>query len=395
MTQGDNMKYRHTAILVATAAMTLASASIQAEEVKLPKQLSWTAYGTTSSGYAQGIGIGQMLNEKYGSDLRIIPGKNDVSRMVPLRSGQSDICACGAAAVFAQEGSLMFGTKKWGPMKILNLFNNLGTNGQQLVGAGDAGIKTAADLKGKRVTFVKGAPALNLNAEAALAFAGLTWDDVEKVTVPGWKQSAEAVINGQADATWGSTVSSAYNQLAASPRGLYWINFPHSDAEGWARAKKVAPHWAQSVIESAVDIESNESGGKSYEGNNYPYPIYVATANIDDATAYGLTKAVMENYEAIKDSGPGMNGYQLSRQPLMWAFPYHPASIKYYKEKGVWTADHDAYNDGLLKRQDVLAKAWASMDMSLDDDAFSKAWQKARAEALDAAGLDVPFRSWE
>ncbi|MFK7962415.1 MAG: TAXI family TRAP transporter solute-binding subunit [Burkholderiaceae bacterium] len=388
------MKYRHTAIMAAAAAMTLASASIQAEEVKLPKQLSWTAYGTTSSGYAQGIGIGQMLNEKYGSNLRIIPGKNDVSRMVPLRSGQTSICACGAAAVFAQEGALMFGTKKWGPMKIQNLFNNLGTNGQQLVVAGDAGIKTVADLKGKRVTYVKGAPALNLNAEAALAFAGLTWDDVEKVTVPGWKQSAEAVINGQADATWGSTVSSAYNQLAASPRGLYWVNFPHSDKEGWARAKAVAPHWSQSLIESAVDMESNESGGKSYEGNNYPYPIYVATAKIDDDTAYGLTKAVMENYDAIKDSGPGMNGYQLSRQPLKWAFPYHPAAIKYYKEKGVWTADHDAHNEGLLKRQEILATAWESVDKGLDDEAFSKAWQKARADALDAAGLDVPFRSW-
>lgn len=388
------MNYRHTAILAAAAAMTLASASIQAEEVKLPKQLSWTAYGTTSSGYAQGIGIGQMLNEKYDSNLRIIPGKNDVSRMVPLRTGQTDICACGSAAIFAQEGSLMFGTKKWGPMKILNLFNNLGTNGQQLVAAGDAGIKTAADLKGKRVTWVKGGPALNLNTEAALAFAGLTWDDVEKVTVPGWKQSAEAVINGQADATWGSTVSSAYNQLAASPRGLFWINFPHSDKEGWARAKKVAPHWSQVVVETAIDIESNESGGKTFEGSNYPYPIYVATSKIDEATAYGLTKAVMENYEAIKDSGPSMNGYQLSRQPLKWAFPFHPAAIKYYKEKTVWTAEHDAYNDGLLKRQEVLATAWASMDMSMEDDAFSKAWQKARADALDAAGLDVPFRSW-
>mgnify|MGYP000406447072 CR=1 FL=1 len=173
------------------------------------------------------------------------------------------------------------------------------------------------------------------------------------------------------------------------------MNFPHSDSEAWARSKKIAPHWSQSVVESAVEIESNESGGKSYEGNNYPYPIYVSTPKIDDATAYGLTKAVMENYEAIKDSGPGMNGYQLSRQPRKWDFPYHPAAVKYYKEKGVWTADHDTYNDGLLKRQEVLATAWASMDMDLADDAFSKVWQKVRADALDAAGLDVPFRTWE
>ncbi len=143
-----------SSIAATAVAVALTSFAASAEDVKLPNQLSWTAYGTKSSGYAQGVGIGQMLKKNYGTALRIIPGKNDVSRMVPLRSGQSEICACGAAAVFAQEGALMFGSKKWGPMPLLNLFNNLGSNGQQLVVACDSGIKTAADLKGKRVTFV-------------------------------------------------------------------------------------------------------------------------------------------------------------------------------------------------------------------------------------------------
>ena len=30
----------------------------------LPKNIAWTAYGTTSSGYAQSVGIGQMLKKK-------------------------------------------------------------------------------------------------------------------------------------------------------------------------------------------------------------------------------------------------------------------------------------------------------------------------------------------
>ena len=36
-------------------------------------------------------------------------------------------------------------------------------------------------LKGMRVAWVKGSPALNVNNQAYLAFGGLTWDDVEKV----------------------------------------------------------------------------------------------------------------------------------------------------------------------------------------------------------------------
>ena len=216
---------KHTRTIGLAAVLAVAGTSFaSAADVKLPPQISWTAYGTTSSGYAQSIGIGQMLTKKYGTALRVIPGKNDVSRQVPLRENQTPLCACGSAAYFSQEGVMMFGTKAWGPQRIFNLFNNIGDNGQQGVVAGDAGVKTIKDIKGKRVTWVRGAPALNVNMTAFLAFAGLTWDDVQRVDVPGWGQSMQAIINGQADVAWGSTVSSVYNQLAASPRGLYFVD---------------------------------------------------------------------------------------------------------------------------------------------------------------------------
>lgn len=384
---------KHTRTIGLAAVLAVAGTSFaSAADVKLPPQISWTAYGTTSSGYAQSIGIGQMLTKKYGTALRVIPGKNDVSRQVPLRENQTPLCACGSAAYFSQEGVMMFGTKAWGPQRIFNLFNNIGDNGQQGVVAGDAGVKTIKDIKGKRVTWVRGAPALNVNMTAFLAFAGLTWDDVQRVDVPGWGQSMQAIINGQADVAWGSTVSSVYNQLAASPRGLYFVAMPHSDKEAWARATAINPLWAPQMVSVGVNVEANEQGKVPYEGNNFPYPLFISTDKASDELAYGLTKAVMENYEEIKDSGPSMSGYQLSKQNLKFVMPYHPGAIAYYKEKGVWTAEHDAHNQSLVKRQDVLAEAWSKMDKNLADDAFEAAWKKARAEALDAAGLSVPFR---
>jgi TRAP transporter TAXI family solute receptor len=255
--------------------------------------------------------------------------------------------------------------------------------------AADANIKTPADLKGKRVTWVKGADALNQNATAMLAFGGLTWNDVVKVEVPGWGQSIQAVINGQADAAHGSTISSAYAQLAASPRGLYFPPLPHKDKAAWERALAVAPWWAPSMITAMTKGAKNEG---PFEGSNYPYPIFVATKDIGDDLAYGLTKAVMENYESFKENGPGMDGYQLSNQNLAYVFPYHAAAVKYYKEKGVWTAEHDKHNEALLKRQDVLAAAWKSMQAkNVPDDQFTAEWMKTRAAALKAAGMPVVF----
>jgi len=374
--------------IVAGAAMMFAGAAL-AQDAKLPKEISWTAYESGSSGYAQSVGIGNMLKKRYGVDLRIIPGKNDVSRMTPLRIGQSKLCACGIAAYFAQEGVLMFAEKTWGPQQLYNLFNNNGRNGQQAAVSVASGIKVPADLKGKRVTFVKGAPALNQNMEAFLAFGDLTWNDVVKVEVPGWGQSVDAVINGQADAVWGSTVSSKYAQLVASPEGLYFPPLPHDDKAAWERAHKIAPWWVPSSVQSVVP---GYKGAVPYQGSNYPYPIFVSTHDAPDALAYGLTKAVMDNYADIKEAGPSMDGYQLSSQNLNFVFPYHPAAIKYYKEKGLWTPEHEAHNAKLLKRQDVLAAAWKEMKgKSVADDQFAKEWMKVRAAALTKAGMPVVF----
>jgi TRAP transporter TAXI family solute receptor len=375
--------------VVAISFSAMAAGPALAADVNLPRELSWTAYESGSSGYSQSVGIGNMLKGKHNVDLRIIPGKNDVSRMTPLKLGQSKLCACGIASYFAQEGVLMFAEKSWGPQRLYNLFNNNGKNGQQVAVSAASGIKVAADMKGKRVTFVKGAPALNQNMEAFLAFGGLTWADVQKIEVPGWGQSVDAVINGQADAVWGSTVSSKYAQLVASPQGLHFPPLPHADKAAWERAHKIAPWWIPSKVETVVP---GYKGELPYEGSNFPYPLFVSTNDAPDDLAYGLTKAVMENYDAIKESGPSMDGYQLEAQKLAFVFPYHPAAVKYYKERGVWTAELETHNANLVKRQDVLAAAWKEMSStSVADDKFAEEWMKVRAAALTKAGMPVVF----
>ncbi|MFV0294748.1 MAG: TAXI family TRAP transporter solute-binding subunit [Hyphomicrobiaceae bacterium] len=383
------------ALRLLPAALLVVPGAALAADVKLPSNIAWTAYGTTSSGYAQSVGLGQMLKNKYNVDLRIIPGKNDVSRMAPLKAKQAQICACGIASYFNQEGALMFAERAWGPAELYNLFNNIGRNGQQAMVAADVGVKSLSDLKGKRVTWVKGAPALNINMTAALAFGGLTWNDVQKIEVPGWKQSIDAVINGQADSAWGSTISSAYGQLAASPRGLYFPPVPHADAEGWKRAHAIAPWWQKKTVEQytkGAKISGDRTEG-TYEGATFPYPLFVTTKDASEDLAYGLTKAVMEDYESYKDNGPGMDGYQLSNQSFSFVFPYHPGAIKYYKEKGVWTAEAEAHNAKLLERGKVLHAAWAEfLKKKVGKATFSEEWMKARAAALEKVGMDPVFR---
>ncbi len=355
----------------------------------VPKKTAWTAYGTTSSGYAQAVAIGNMLKKHYGTNLRVIPGKNDISRMAPLRDKKAGYCACGIAAYFGQEGVFIFADKNWGPQPIRVLMTNIGSFGLSLATAKDANVKTMADMKGKRVSWVQGAPALNWNVAAQLSFAGLTWDDVEKVKVSGFAASFDAIINGQSDAAFSSTVSPSPKKLAASPRGLRWVPVPHNDSEGWKRMSAAAPVYGKVKAKIGSEIDKQNPPHLS----NYPYPILVANDSQDAGEVYAIVKAMVEHYDDYKNAAKGALGWKLANQNMQWAMPYHDGAVKYYKEAGTWTAAAQKHQDMLLGRQEVIKKAWDAMSgkdsMSKED--LKAAWGKARVAALKAAGLDPIF----
>jgi len=368
----------------------------RAADPKLPKQISWTAYGTTSSGYANGVAIGNVLKKVYDTEVRLVPGKNDISRMIPVEKGKVDLCACGMAAVLAMEGAYDFGKKRWGPQRLFNLFNNAkGKNGTTLALANDIGIKSAADLRGKRMAWVRGAPALNVNLAGFLAYGGLTWDDVEKVEFPGWKQANDGVINGLADAVIVSTVSPHLQRLAASPRGNIHPAVPHGDKEAWARMRAAAPWAVPRKVSVGINLESNtqQEGKVPFDGFGFPYPSYVTYGDRSNDFVYALTKAVVSNHEKITATLKNADGYGIDRQLFDWAIPYHPGAIRYYKEVGAWTPAAEAHNAALLKRQDVLAAAWTKViALDLDDEAHKAKWQEIRVAALEAAGMTAPFK---
>ena len=81
----------HRLLIAALPLSLLGTAVSYASEVQLPSTMAWTAYGTNSSGYAQAVAIGNMLQNKYDSSVRILPGDNDVSRMTPLKQGRVDL----------------------------------------------------------------------------------------------------------------------------------------------------------------------------------------------------------------------------------------------------------------------------------------------------------------
>jgi len=380
----------HRAAALAAALLVAGAASAQ---VKLPPTISWSAYDVGSGGYNQAVAIGNALKQKYNVSLRVLPGKNDVSRNLPIREGQVQFSANGVGGAYlAQEGVFEFGAPSWGPQPIRGLMLNTSDQVLTVVAAGDAGVRTIADLKGKRVAWVIGSPALNQNITAMLAFAGLTWDDVRKVEFGGFGAAMDGIINNQVDAAFTSSISGKAYQIAKSPRGLVYPVISHKDKAGWARMNAVAPFFFPFMGTEGAELSKD----KPAESATYPYPILMTYASQDADLVYNMTKAMVETYDMYKGAAPGNAGWAVERQNFAWVIPFHDAAIRFWKEMGQWKPEHQAHNDKLLQRQKVLAAAWAEVKKGshADDKAFVQAWQKTRAAALTKAGFDPVTTSW-
>jgi TRAP transporter TAXI family solute receptor len=263
-------------------------------------------------------------------------------------------------------------------------------NGLSLGVAKDTGVKEMKDLKGKRIGFVVGSPALNQNALAVIAFANLTRNDIKIVEFASYGAMWKGVLNNDVDAAFASTISAQNKEVETSPRGLVWPPLPSKDTAGWERLKKVAPYFTPYTATCGSGI----SAAAPIEMGTYPYPIFTSYASQADDVIYGIVKAMIKDFDAYKDGAPGATGLALDRQTLQWVVPIHPAAVKAIKEAGKWTDQDEAHNQGLLKRQQVLADAWAAfLKSNPPDDAaqFRPVWMKARGEALSKAGLPVGF----
>jgi TRAP transporter TAXI family solute receptor len=377
----------------AAAVITLFLALPASAQVTLPSTLAWSAYDVGSGGYNQSVAIGNALKQKYNVSLRVLPGKNDVSRNLPLREQKVQFSANGIGGSYlAQEGLYEFGAKEWGPQPVRALMLNISDQLLSIVAAKDTGVKTIADLKGKRVAWVIGAPSLNQNITAILAFAGLTWNDVQKVEFGGFGAAMDGVINNQVDAAFSSSISGKAYQIAKSPRGLVYPVISHADKAGWARLQKVAPFYIPFMGTEGADLSKD----KPAESAAYPYPVLMAYAKQNAGLVYAMTRAMADTFDMYKGAAPGNAGWDVKRQNFAWVIPYHDGAIRYWKETGLWKAEHQAHNDKLIERQKVLATAWARVTKGTpaDDKAFAQAWMKARADALIKAGFEPVVTSW-
>ncbi len=211
---------------------------------------------------------------------------------------------------------------------------------------GKSPVKKIADLKGKTIAagFAK-APAVQLQTTAVLANAGLTWDDVKLLPVAGPGDSAKAVMEGKADAAGSMTVGMPdLTDLNAKTGGTLLTFDPSPEAK--AKALKVYPDGMLNLVKGGI------WAGVPKDTWLLRYEIYVvAHKDFPEDAAYQIIKAMWE-YK-------GLPSYHLKFAewtPETFASknlttPYHPGSVKFLKEKKLWSKELEAKQKELLAQK--------------------------------------------
>lgn len=359
------------------------AASAQTALPNLASTMIWSTYDVGSTGYVEASAIADAFGKKFGSRVRLQPSGSAIGRVKPLTDGRVSHAWLANELFFSVEGLHEYCAADWGPQNLRTLMGR--TNAFSVVATKVSGIKEPKDLKGKRFAIARANSSVNIKVEPILAFAGLTWDDVELVEFPSYGATMKGLIEGKADCAGVAPAAATLRELEASPNGIGWVALDPSNKEGWARAQKAVPF--VEPFQETIGAGLSKDNPVWMMGYRYPMITVSADASVDEV--YAMTRAVAETFDGYKDASPVMARWEAAKAgtpPMDAAF--HDGAIKYLKEAGIWKPEHQTWQDASLNRHAKLQAAWADMmakdsaAKSADPEALQKIWYPIRADVL-------------
>jgi hypothetical protein len=240
-----------------------------------------------------------------------------------LESGfsQSDV------ATWAQTGTGVFEGKP--KVAELRLIANLYPESVHVVVKKDSGIKSIADLKGKRVALDEPGSGTLINARLILAAYGVKESDIKAEFIKP-NQAADKMKDGALDAFFfvGGAPAGAISELASSGGGIALLPIDGPQAEGLRMA---SPFFAPDTIPggSYKDVAGVATLAVGAQ--------WVTSTKADTETVYQITKALYSDatQKALAAGHPKGKLITVQNAVKGAGIPFHPGAERYYREAGV------------------------------------------------------------
>ncbi|HJV95727.1 MAG TPA: TAXI family TRAP transporter solute-binding subunit [Albitalea sp.] len=308
------------ALAVAAVALGLVAAAHAAEFINV------LTGGTSGVYYPMGVALSQVFGRAMPDVKASVQAtKASGENLNLLQAGRGEIAfTLGDALSDAWKGDAESGFAT--PLKKLRGLAGIYPNYIQIVASADSGIKTLADLKGKRISVGAPKSGTELNARAVLKAAGLAYKDFAKVEYLPFGESVELMKNRQLDVTLQSAglgVASLRDLSVATK--IVVVEVPADVV-----AKVGDPAYQPAIIPA-----------NTYEGQTRDVPsiaiqnFLVTHEGVSADTVYKMTKALWENLDALAAAHAAGKSVKKENALKGMPLPLHPGAEKYYREAGL------------------------------------------------------------
>lgn len=322
-------RVRKVLLTVCSLLLVVGCGAPQDEAGKSASKRQFLSVGTAPPGgafFVVGGAIAQVVNENEDAwDVSAEATKGTQENIRRLSSGELDFALANAAiSYFAVRGEGAWGQKQ-GIQAVMTLAPNIAL----FITPQSSGVKTLADLKGKRAVVGPAGAGFEYFLEPILKAHGVTYDDFTPLhnTQAG---AVDMLADGSASAAFlGGAVPTASITQASASQDIYFIPF---DAAAKEMLFKDYPFFFPATIKANTYRGQDEA----FAGMNVGSMHLVTRASLSEETVYQFTKTLYEKRaEVVKKhpAGRAINPKNIIRDT---GTPFHPGAIKYYKEIGIW-----------------------------------------------------------
>jgi uncharacterized protein len=192
----------------------------------------------------------------------------------------------------------------------------------------DMSINSAADLKGKNIVTLPRGNTTELGARALLKSAGLSYDDMGKVNFASLTDGVNMMKDGQVQAML--TITSVPNGSLLDLTNSRKVKFLTITDEQFTNMKKQNAGWGRVTI--PADSYPNQTAAVKIAG--FPAHLILNCEKVSEETAYKVTKALIKRGKDLSSIVKALANLTAKDMAVDIGVPFHPGSIRAYKEAG-------------------------------------------------------------
>lgn len=317
----------HT-FFTATAMMLVGlSASVP---VHAETRLAFGATNSQSAHYAYFAALSQIVNTAYAGTYQasVVETGATVDNLNRMARDQLDIGLITTSALYQAFNGVKTFDGRAVESKLLWAYS---LAPQDVIVRRDSGIVSLEDLSGERF-----GPGMRGSSTEATSLEVFELLQIQPDWVRGTNgELANAIKDNRARGFVKSAVGTSFDALTTDVAAFTPLQVLGISDEQEAKIRENLPEL--SIVEMP--------GGEMQNADSYKvwgFMIGVsARPNLDEQTAYDITKAVMENMDTQTAAFPTVKGLNLPELTLQYATsPLHPGAIRYYEEIGLTVPDH-------------------------------------------------------